>query len=671
MGNASTGFDAARGQGSKRPGWPADPHRIRRALWRGRLWLIGAAAIGAVLGVFWAKVVMGSSYQTIAVLGYEGYRRLPGLEHLTGAALAPAADALHAEPVLQRIREEAGLDGWNLNGIASRIDYEVDFRAGTVHIIVGGETPEAASEFAHLVTNVFLDYHRQLQARRIEDEVARIAKRMEGAEDEAEAARRRFNEFRHQHGIASLSTEQHSMVEAAAGLRAKSELAESEIRALEAQVRSLEEQLAEIPKVTVVSDGNSPERAVYAQLRQELASARASLSEEHPRVQALQRQVDQLGSRARGGGMSSGLMGSNVTYAAVQSELREARSRLTALRERQKGLSRLADKAQGRMESFSGIEGEASALLAEVQVNEALVSELHGTEAALRDALEQPHSGFFVLDPGAAPELPMPNKMKPIAFVVITGMFSLFGLLLVLWREFRGFRIRTPAEIAFWGNAPVVGATSWPTDRRGLDELVADLDDFVPQARGTVLVVGATPEDSPLARELAIRMTADWSPVHPSPSSSQSPSARPRPVERGPLQTPPPPRPVERSPLQTPPPQPSGPYPIGGSGRPAAAPVQPSAALALRPVQLVRREQPLQLEAWEGPFQGQGLRRAARLADRVLVLVRSGAMTPLGLQAIGRRLGRTHGIGYVVLALPDELRTLPDRVGPVAEFWGT
>ena len=54
-----------------------------------------------------------------------------------------------------------------------------------------------------------------------------------------------------------------------------------------------------------------------------------------------------------------------------------------------------------------------------------------------------------------------------------------------------------------------------------------------------------------------------------------------------------------------------------------------------------------------------------------MVLVRSGEMTAPGLHAIKRRIGREHGIGYVVLALPEDLQTLPDRAGEVSEFWGS
>jgi hypothetical protein len=52
-----------------------------------------------------------------------------------------------------------------------------------------------------------------------------------------------------------------------------------------------------------------------------------------------------------------------------------------------------------------------------------------------------------------------------------------------------------------------------------------------------------------------------------------------------------------------------------------------------------------------------------------VVLVHSGALSAPQLNRTHQRLGREGGIGYVVVGLPDELSSLPDRVGDVAEFW--
>jgi hypothetical protein len=52
-----------------------------------------------------------------------------------------------------------------------------------------------------------------------------------------------------------------------------------------------------------------------------------------------------------------------------------------------------------------------------------------------------------------------------------------------------------------------------------------------------------------------------------------------------------------------------------------------------------------------------------------VVLVHSGALSAPQLNRTQQRLGREGGVGYIVVGLPDELSSLPDRMGDVAEFW--
>ena len=608
-------------------------------------------AVGFVVGLLIVKLGMPSVYETTAVLKYEGELRVTGLPP-TNDTIGPAADALMRQAVLSRVREETGFEG-SLKELAESMVFDVDVPSSTMQITVAAESAEDAAAFARIVTDVFTGYHKERQARRLETEIARIDRRIRAADLEADAARDAYHAIRELHGIADLSTEQQSMVKSAAKLRADSQLAASEVRAAEAEVASLEAQLASTPKTSVVSGGASPERAAYNRLRQELASARATLSPDHPRVLSLQQQVTELGAQLRSGGTygGGGLVGANATYNVVQGRLSKAKSRLSAVRERQKGLLEMAMTAQERVGTFSGIEGEASALLAEVKVNENLVSGLRRSEAALEDALRDPPSGFVILDPGAVPEDPVRNNMKVVVFGLILLLTALIGLFVVMRDEFRGFRVKTPDEVAFWGNGPVIGATSWPSDREGLEELVTGLDDFAPDAKGLLLIMGGSPGDASLAAELASRMNEDWFIDH---SSQGTEPTTPTPAERAPLQTPPP----------------SGPYPIGGSKSPATALARRPSVPPLQTVQLVRRRDHLRLEPWEGPYEGQALRRSARLADRVVVLVRSGTMSALRLRGVQQRIGRQQGIGYVVLDLPDEYRSLPDRAGPVGEFWG-
>lgn len=72
--------------------------------------------------------------------------------------------------------------------------------------------------------------------------------------------------------------------------------------------------------------------------------------------------------------------------------------------------------------------------------------------------------------------------------------------------------------------------------------------------------------------------------------------------------------------------------------------------------------------AWNGPLSGPVLRRAARLAHRVLVVVSSG-LSVVELAQIKTRLGRHDGVGYVLVNLSSAYVDAADRVGPVEEFW--
>ena len=638
------------GAGGSRPGVAVDPFRLRRALLGGRWLLLGVGLAGLVVGFVYAKFVMSSSYASTAVLKFEGITPIMGMPRpWSGDALGPAVEALKRQAILRRIADEVQFEG-DLTTLKDSINYEIT-RGETVQIKVPGDSPEDAAQLARTVIDIFIQFHEERQGERVEVEIRRVNKRIAAAEAQADVARRRYNEFRDAHGIANLSTEQQSMLESAADLRAGSEVAVSEVRALEAQVKSLETQLASTPQTRVVAGGNTPERAAYQRLRQELAMARASLSESHPRVQSLQQQVNQLGAHVRSGGTGTwggdGQLAANTTHQAIAEQLRTAKWNLEAQRERQRGLVGLAEKAQQRVEAFSDIEGEATALLSAVKVSESLMQGLRQTESALKDALRNPSSGFVILDPGSVPEYPERTKMKLVVFGAVPLVSFGLALLWVLWGEFRGFRVQTPAEIAFWGSGPVLGTTSWPNDSDGLDELVAGLDDYTPDAKGSVLIVGGSPHETPLALELADQMNNDWLITGGTPSGG-----------------PPPPQPTrEPTPIQTPPP--SAPYPVSRSTALATRPsIRPVEVLATR-----RGTERMKSEAWDGPLEGQALRRAARLADRVLVLVHSGALSIFQLNDTYRRLGREDGIGYVIVGLPGELSSLPDRMGDVAEFW--
>jgi hypothetical protein len=77
----------------------------------------------------------------------------------------------------------------------------------------------------------------------------------------------------------------------------------------------------------------------------------------------------------------------------------------------------------------------------------------------------------------------------------------------------------------------------------------------------------------------------------------------------------------------------------------------------------------MQILTLTGPVPAQALRRAARLADRVLVVVASGKHSIFQLMKIKGRLGRDKGIGVLLVGLDKEFAMVRDRVGEIERFW--
>ncbi len=65
----------------------------------------------------------------------------------------------------------------------------------------------------------------------------------------------------------------------------------------------------------------------------------------------------------------------------------------------------------------------------------------------------------------------------------------------------------------------------------------------------------------------------------------------------------------------------------------------------------------------------QAMRRAARQASRILVLVESGRHSALAFTSLTARLGRSDRIGFALLGLGPELATFADRAGDTDAFW--
>ncbi len=656
----------------RRPGLPIDVFRVLRAVRRGKRRLAAAAIAGAIVGAVVAKFVVPHIYQARASLRYEG---LPGQVGLDAQRDLPSLVSIaHSEPLMIALRERMHVPGVSVEAMRRLVEVQSDPNSGLVTFTASAYSADGAARMANTVVSLFLEHHRERRRHELETEIAGLDQRIAAANGELQSARRHYDGFRDANHITDLSSEQEQAITEAAHLRSEADLAQAEVRSLEARVQQLEGALARTPRMQAESSGSSDEGRRLRELRARLQEARSSLSERHPEVQALARQVESLERHVRHGGDTSVRMGVSSLHEELQTNLAEAQTGLEGARHRAASLEQLAGQAQERTNRFSSIEGRAATLLAQVNVKQALVNELTEQKAHAADALREIQTGFRALSNAQPPEDAVPSKKRYVIGAAIPIAFVSVVLAMLLYRELRGLRVQTPAEVAWWGNGPVIGTTVWPRDPRGLIDLIADLDDRAPEARGTMLIVGGTETERRLATEIASQLNHDFcaSALMDIPVIGALPPPRePMPDEDEEVID------LDLDPLsdeRADAPTEMMIAPVFDDDDVEEDDVEPRrdarmAAFAPRPRDIDEPGGRLICTAWTGPSEGQALRRAARLADRVLVVVASDEMRADELARTKARLGRRVGVGFVLVATSDEIARLPDRAGPIEEFW--
>jgi hypothetical protein len=392
---------------------------------------------------------------------------------------------------------------------------------------------------------------------------------------------------------------------------------------------------------------------MLAQLRTTLAAARTRLAPSHPQIASLEAQIATFDARVKKGvGVVSGtISGANPEFSMLQSNLSTTRLDKEAAANREKTYVSLLQAAEQRLAALSAVQGNAESLAGDMKVLDAHLQEINISLTQARDAARVPQIEWRVFDKPGTPEWPEKSKRRMIiATMPVAG--AIIGLLVLCFRPIFGGRAYTAREAGFWTGFPVLASSTWPRNRESFFALLGDLGDQGAAARGYTLVLGATEREKALAEELAY-----WLGGKGVADSGHQVGLQSTQAEASSVVTPPPPSAVAVS---------------TGIGAEAGAARRTEALVVVRPG--AERPAPLALipegtHAWLGTIEGPSLRRAARGADRVIVLLNSGSEGFRSLFALRTRLGRDRGVGVVVLGLSAEFVNLPDRVGNVETFW--
>ncbi|MEM7135352.1 MAG: hypothetical protein AAF500_02175 [Myxococcota bacterium] len=501
--------DEQSGRSPKRPGLPLEPRRVVRILSRERKVLLrtflGVAGVALLASFF-----VPETYRSGGQLLYEGTPLLD--EELSRSDPRPFVDSAMSSSQLRKVREKLGW-GVSLAGLRGRLEIGIEDKT-SVRIAATGGTPDDAQMLAEAVFDVFLERQVAYNANRLEKLRIETERSIERATKRRAEAVARVEAFRDQSGKTNLIDDQNRLLERIAKLRASADAAAVEVAAQEARITELEKARQELPKQIVASAtvGKSVDEPL-AKAKAELATARATLSGEHPRVQALQERVRSLERQRQGQRVERAdqTMVSNPARTAVEQDLATTRAALAGAQEREAALRVLIDAVKAEAEALAPAEGEARKVANELKVAEARFEELTNRATRIRDAAVSPITGFRVLSAPSVPEEATRSAKTLMILALIPVLVTLILAIVLLVRSLRTLALESPRELAWWGRGPVLGTSTWPRIPEALETFVDELEDYGVHGAGRTLVVPASEAERDIACAFAMRLSeAPW-----------------------------------------------------------------------------------------------------------------------------------------------------------------
>jgi uncharacterized protein involved in exopolysaccharide biosynthesis len=457
-----------------------------------------------------ASLFVPETYESSAQLLFEGTpllesgRSQPRPDAFVQSAIAPNQ--------LREVRDRLGWDV-SLDELDSMIDVTLDGEAG---MFIDGEagTAKEAHELTRAALDVFLARQSSFNAKKLATLIEENRAALVRAKERREEANRAYDAFREKSGKPDLIQEQQSLLTRAAEFRAKADDAVVEVAAQRARVEELERAQRELPNQIVASaTKGSPIDTPLAQARSELASARASLSEQHPTVQALKQRVASLQAQRQGQRTEIGeqTLAANPARAMVDQQLATARATLAAARERESALRVLLDANKAEVDLLSLEEGEARQVLGELELANNRFGALTERGATLRDAAVGQLTGFRVLSVPMLPEESHRSGSLVVFLMLFPVLIVLIFVLVLIGRRLKTLTVEAPREVAWWGNGPVLGTSVWPREADALESFVAELEDHGVHGAGRTLVVPASEVEREIACAFAMRLAeAPW-----------------------------------------------------------------------------------------------------------------------------------------------------------------
>lgn len=600
-----------------RPGQPVDLGRVLRSVRTGWRWIFLSTIAMLVVGATLARKFVAREYTSdLSILWEPGSADGSAAED-EGRTLRTLSDTVKLPVNLARVRERLHLT-LTLERLGRRVEVTSSSETRLILLSAIGESPDEARALAQTVSDVFLEHRRTLERTRLEERVRVYETDEREARTALEAGRQRYDSFRRLHRIANLPAEQLAAIEHAARLRADADLARAEAEGEHARELSLRSAARTQSALTVLSESEQMLGAQrLADSEGALAQASARLTDAHPTLRALRAETQALRAGASTAVRTGRIVGRNPHWDEYTASATTASAVGSSLRRREELLRSSLRETAARVDELASLDGESATLLASVTVAERHLAEVLALRARAEDARRSPATGLRVVAAAVAPDRPSKSMRRPV-IVLSAVLGALLSTVTLLIRGLRGGRAFSPGEVAFWLNAPVLASSEWPSTDEALAPLIDDVSEHLTRSPGTTLVLALNKSALScaiaLVDELALQSETSGRSETGQPIEAREPKANKTRVELR----------------------------LGGASQ--------------------------TLVVSDCASQGALVRRLARTADRVLIVVESGAQTAMDLLAMRKRLGTLQAVAAVVVNVDGAAMDGADRVGSAQRF---
>ena len=495
-------------EAEERPGVAVEPSRVLAALRDARRPALAAALVGGAMGFVVGKTILAQQWASEATLLVAAPSAGPGESGASGGDAArhvrTVAETVKIEPLLGRVRSELGLSE-PIEKLGKSIEVEASPDTNLVTVRTKRESARLATDLADAVTRAHVAARLASEKARLDDEVRHLDDEVARARRELDAARVEHEAFRRDNHLSDLAAELRVTLELATHHASDAESAGAVAEAERERARVLRDVAASEPALTIIAEQQvTPEASKLAEIRAQIAAERGRLDDAHPRLASLLAQASaletQLATRTPGL-VTSQTLARNPRLEQIQQHLSNATSEQVAAQRKRESLTGAAASARTRIAELSALAGPLTALESEVKHREEHLRHVENRRAGVIEAARAPRADVSILSAATVPRHPLKPTAR-IAAVAFAAALALGATILTLARAFRGLRVTTTREAAFWSRVPTVAAV-----RGASAEALAGLcEDLVPERGalvGHTLLVHLVPGDLSLALGVA------------------------------------------------------------------------------------------------------------------------------------------------------------------------